>query len=249
MHVVVVFAHPNRRSFCGALLDEFASGLREAGHTSDLIDLCAIRFDPVFGRRDYPSYLDLNSPADLLEAMDLRKAIVRSVPAPLRPFARRYVRDKDIHAVARLIRARMPRDVRNHQARLDSAQGLAFVSPVYWIGLPAILKGWFERVFTPGFAYTLTPEAWRTGALDGRVPLLRQEKALVMNTTFFPEADYERAQLGEPMRRTVDEFGLSFPGVKHVQHEYFFAVGSVQPEVRRGYLARAHELGLRFAEA
>ena len=58
-----------------------------------------------------------------------------------------------------------------------------------------------------------------------------------------------RAKLGEPMRRTADEFGLSFPGVKHVEHEYFHAVGSVGPEVRRGYLARAHQLGIHFAEA
>jgi putative NADPH-quinone reductase len=37
---------------------------------------------------------------------------------------------------------------------------------------PAILKGWFERVFTPGFAYGLTPEGWR-GA-DVSTPEMRR---------------------------------------------------------------------------
>ena len=31
-----------------------------------------------------------------------------------------------------------------------------FVAPVWWMGFPAILKGWLERVFAYGFAYTLT---------------------------------------------------------------------------------------------
>ena len=44
---------------------------------------------------------------------------------------------------------------------------------------PAILKGWIERVFTLDFAFGLSPEAWR-GDLDGRIPLLKHEKALAL---------------------------------------------------------------------
>ena len=61
---------------------------------------------------------------------------------------------------------------------------------MFWLAFPAILKGWFERVFAYGDAYALTPEGWQ-GEVKGRVPLLHHEKALVISTTLFSEADYQ----------------------------------------------------------
>ena len=67
-----------------------------------------------------------------------------------------------------------PDDVREQQALVARADAFIFIAPVYWMGFPAILKGWFERVFAYGFAYTLDPEGWN-GHLSGRVPLLRHD--------------------------------------------------------------------------
>ena len=47
MHVLTIYAHSNPKSFCHAVLDEFTAGLREAGHSTEVIDLYAIGFDPV----------------------------------------------------------------------------------------------------------------------------------------------------------------------------------------------------------
>lgn len=47
MHVLTIYAHSNPRSFCHAVLEEFTAGLREAGHTGEVVDLYAIGFDPV----------------------------------------------------------------------------------------------------------------------------------------------------------------------------------------------------------
>jgi putative NADPH-quinone reductase len=44
--VLVVFDHPRRHSFCGAVLDEFIAGLAEAGHEVEIADLHAEGFDP-----------------------------------------------------------------------------------------------------------------------------------------------------------------------------------------------------------
>lgn len=249
MHVLTVYAHPNPKSFCHALLETFTSGLSEAGHTSEVVDLYAIHFDPVFRPRDYPSLMDPNFPVSVLEQMGLRELAIRHAGGPLlRLLAARYLRTKDLPSIARLIRERMPRDVRAQQSKLARAQGLAFVAPVYWLGFPAILKGWFERVFTPGFAYSLSAEGWRDGSVNGRVPLLKHEKALVMSTTLFRREDYE-AGLAAPMTQTVDEFGLRYPGVKHVEHVYFYGVPVVDDSTRRGYLEQAHLLGTGFAGA
>lgn len=44
-------------------------------------------------------------------------------------------------------------DVLAEQARLDRADALALVYPVYWWSFPGLLKGWIDRVFTQGWAY------------------------------------------------------------------------------------------------
>ena len=51
MKVLTVFAHPASRSFCHAVLERFDAGLREAGHTNDIVDLYAIGFDPILRDR------------------------------------------------------------------------------------------------------------------------------------------------------------------------------------------------------
>lgn len=48
---------------------------------------------------------------------------------------------------------------------------------VYWLGFPAIMKGWVERVFTYGTAYRLTAEGWNAWT-SGRVPLLHHHHYL-----------------------------------------------------------------------
>ena len=46
MRVLTVYAHPNPRSFCHALIEQFTRGLEDAGHESEVVDLYAIKFDP-----------------------------------------------------------------------------------------------------------------------------------------------------------------------------------------------------------
>ncbi len=47
----------------------------------------------------------------------------------------------------------LPDDVAREQARLAAADAVAFVFPLWWSDCPAILKGWFDRVYTAGRAY------------------------------------------------------------------------------------------------
>ena len=44
MQVLIVYAHPNPQSFNHALVESFAKGLAEAGHTYEVVDLYAINF-------------------------------------------------------------------------------------------------------------------------------------------------------------------------------------------------------------
>ena len=50
-------------------------------------------------------------------------------------------------------------DVVAEQARIDRADGLVLVYPVYWWSMPGLLKGWIDRVFANGWAYDEGPDA------------------------------------------------------------------------------------------
>jgi NAD(P)H dehydrogenase (quinone) len=247
MKVLTLIANPNPKSFCHAVLGELTAGLAAGGHSSEVIDLYAERFDPVFRVRDFNSYVHESMPLDVLSGMNLRQRALDTARGPLQRFLlSRLLANKDLRAMARLAWEHRPKDVRIHQEMVARAEGLAFIAPVFWLGFPAILKGWFERVFTYGHAYALTSEGW-AGNIKGRVGLLQHEKALVISTTLFSEEDY-KAGLEAPMRQIVDDFGLRYPGVKRVEHVYFYRVPVVNEDIRRECLKRAFELGKGFAE-
>lgn len=47
----------------------------------------------------------------------------------------------------------MPRHILDEQARVERADAIAIISPLWWLGFPAMLKGWFDRVWSCGWAY------------------------------------------------------------------------------------------------
>jgi len=246
MKVLTVFAHPGSRSFCHAVLQRFDAGLRDGGHTNEVVDLYAMGFDPVLRERDNPNWMDENAPEEILESMHLRERMLETARGPLRRFmVKRLLKDRDTRGIIQLLQQRYrPQDVLAQQQKVANAQALVFIAPVYFVGFPAMLKGWIERVFTLGFAFALTSEAWR-GNIGGRVPLLSHEKALIIQTTIFDERAYQ-AGLGEAMKVLIDEFGFRYPGIKTVEHVYFYAVHGADDATRRRYLEKAYALGREF---
>ncbi|GIF45266.1 NAD(P)H-dependent oxidoreductase [Actinoplanes xinjiangensis] len=74
-------------------------------------------------------------------------------------------------------RGELPADVRDEQAKLAAAELLVIQFPLWWYGPPAILKGWFDRVLTSGFAYgdlddDGLPRRYGDGGLAGRRALI-----------------------------------------------------------------------------
>lgn len=57
-------------------------------------------------------------------------------------------------------------DVAAEQRRLDGATDLVLVFPVYWWSMPALLKGWIDRVFVNGWAFDVDPEEGIRRRLD-----------------------------------------------------------------------------------
>lgn len=246
MNVLVVYAHPSPASFCHAVLDQVTRGLRDGGHSYEVIDLHECRFDPVFRNRDYNQFMHESLPEDLVANADLRSAILARAGGPLRrAVVRRWLDGKTNREIVTALGRRTPRDVRRHQAKVARAEGLIFIAPVYWMGLPAILKGWFERVFAYGFAYTLDRDGWN-GDLAGRVPLLAQRKGLFLTPTFFTEEEYAKGWK-EAMDTIICDWGLQMAGVERAEHVCFYAVSAVDQTTRLGYLDDAYRLSRDFA--
>ena len=191
MRVLTVYANPNPRSFCHAILEQFTRGLKDAGHESEVIDLYAIRFDPVLKPKDAPNWINESLPMEVLEGMNLKQQALESATNPFQRLAvKMMLRNKTTKDIVKMAWKLRPKDIVVQQEKVARAQGLAFISPIWFVGLPAILKGWIERVYTAGFAFGLTSEGWR-GDLKGRIPLLKHEKVQIINTTLFNEESYK----------------------------------------------------------
>ena len=248
MRVLTVYAHPNPRSFCHGVLERFTTGLTDAGHTSDVVDLYAIDFDPVLRQRDQASYISPNIPADILELMDLRTQVLDSCRGPLqRWLASRAISGKSPAEIAALIRSHVPKDVLAQQAKVTNADALAFIAPIHFCNFPSILKGWIDRVFTLDFAFGLTSAGWR-GDVNGRLPLLHHQRALIMTSTIFDERSYDDG-VRDAISKVMDDWAFRYPGIEQVDHVYFYGATTAPPETIEQYLQRAYELGKTFDTA
>jgi NAD(P)H dehydrogenase (quinone) len=228
------------------VLERFCAGLQDAGHTNEVVDLYAMGFDPVFRAHDVPNWVDDSVPDDVLANWKVEQSLMKAAGGPLRRLlVKRWIGGRDARGIVRRMHAMGgPSDVAAQQRKVAQAEALAFISPVYFVGFPAILKGWIERVFTLGFAFSLRPEGWR-GDVRGRVPLLTHRKALIVNTTIFDEQAYS-SELGGAIKVLIDEFSLRYPGVQSVEHVYFYAVHGADDARRQAYLEKAYTLGRSF---
>lgn len=77
------------------------------------------------------------------------------------------------HAAEAAAAGTLDAEVRRHQELLRRTDLLVLVFPLWWAGMPAVLKGWFDRVLTQGFAYGLrdaegNPRKYGDGAFAGK---------------------------------------------------------------------------------
>ena len=89
------------------------------------------------------------------------------------------------------------RAVQAQAERLLAAEALVLVFPTWWFGFPAMLKGWFDRVWAPGIAYD---HARDLGAIQPR--LLKLRRALMITSLGSPWW-VDRLVLRQPVRRVL----------------------------------------------
>lgn len=83
-----------------------------------------------------------------------------------------------------------------HVAALLEAEGLILVYPTWWYGPPAMLKGWFDRVWQPGVAFSLQNGVFRTHCLT-------RLRRFAVITTYGSPGWFIRRIVGDPARRQI----------------------------------------------
>lgn len=134
-------------------------------------------------------------------------------------------------------------DVRVEMDFLVAADVVTFVSPVWWIAPPAILKGWLDRVLRGGFAYGYGPNGPR-GALQGK-------RSLVFTSSGSTEREFLDSRKLEAIRVMWGVGTVEFCGMTLLEHLHFGPVGSRStPQMIEAYLERVRQaVRLHFESA
>jgi len=190
MKYLVIYAHPNPKSFNHAITEEILANLRAQGKEAEVRDLYRLRFNPMLSGDDF----------------------------------------------AHFDRGKIPADIQKEQEYIRKADALIFVYPVWWFNMPAILKGYIDRVFSRGFAYEVV-----NGAIKG---LLTGKNVYIINTAGGTPEGYSHFGYNEAIRTTIDTGMFAFCGMTVQIHKYFYAVPTVTDEVRKQMLAEIKRMSL-----
>jgi NAD(P)H dehydrogenase (quinone) len=183
MKVFLVYAHPNPHSLNAALRDHAIEVLQREGHEVRVSDLYAMQWKAVADAGDFPER-DQSLPLDYVIASG--EAYEDGTQST---------------------------DIADEQEKLKWADAVIFQFPLWWFGVPAILKGWFDRVFAYKFAYGYrnAGNTYRYG--DGA---LRGKRALLSVTTGGPAIDYGPRGINGQMDQLlfpITHGTLFFPGI------------------------------------
>lgn len=123
MNVLIVYAHPEPRSLNGALKNFAVRHLEALGHAVQVSDLYAMAWKPQIDAADS---LDGAAGVRFDAALDSQRAYDSGRQSP---------------------------DIAREQDKLRWADAVILQFPLWWFSMPAILKGWVDRVYAYGFAY------------------------------------------------------------------------------------------------
>lgn len=141
MNVLIVLAHPEANSFSRAMVEVATANLKSQGHDVLISDLYAMKWDPVSGRSNFESV-----------------------------FNDEYYKQQDEEMFAASHRCFAP-ELKEEMDKLAWCDAIILQFPMWWFGMPAILKGWIDRVFAMGFACG-SGKVYENGVFRGKRAML-----------------------------------------------------------------------------
>lgn len=186
-NILIINGHPDKKSYCTALANQYRKGAVLSGADCKLINLTELEFSPIL-KYGYRKRTDLEP--DLIEVRKL----------------------------------------------IQETKHLVFVYPNWWGTIPALLKGFIDRVFLPGFAF----EYQEKSPLPKK--LLKGKTARLIVTTDTPSWYYSLVYR-KPGHNSMKKSILHFCGVKPVKITSLGPIKNSTNLKRKNWLKQIEKLG------
>lgn len=197
MKVLIILAHPESQSMNGALFNTAIECLRSAGHEVQISDLYAMRFNPVSDRNNFTTVKDAGFYKQQLE---------------------------ELHATET---NGFAADIEAEQQKVEWCDLMIWQFPLWWFGLPGILKGWVDRVFAMERFYG-NGRIYEQGVFTGK-------KAMLSITTGGAPEDYLQSGLQgniENILKPVQRGIFRFTGFSVLRPHIVYAPARQSPVIR-----------------
>lgn len=125
-------------------------------------------------------------------------------------------------------------EVKIEQDFIAWADRIVFIYPIWWTGMPAIMKGYIDRVFSYGFAYRYD-QGIQKGLLTGK-------KAIIINSHGKSNAEYESIGMDKALALTSDIGIFNYCGLEIQKHFYFDKADRVSDENVSGWSNQIKEV-------
>eukprot|EP00033_Pygsuia_biforma_P001808 GCRY01002021.1.p1 GENE.GCRY01002021.1~~GCRY01002021.1.p1 ORF type:complete len:219 (+),score=20.02 GCRY01002021.1:144-800(+) len=202
-NALIVYAHPEPNSFCGAMKEKAVSTLTSMGWSVEVSDLYAMNFNPVSGKNNFKQ---------------------------LKPGTEGHFKQNEQELWAGENNMFVD-ELRIEMEKVKKCDVLLFIFPMYWFSLPAILKGWVDRVFAMGSLYG-----------KGAETVHANRKGLLCFTTGAPK-DFIQKDLPAVLFH-LHKGCFGFTGITPLHHQAAYAAAHCTDEQREAYL-QAWEKRLR----
>jgi NAD(P)H dehydrogenase (quinone) len=202
MNVFIIYAHAEPKSFNGALFRTACDTLAHAGHQVVTSDLNAMGFNPVSDRRNFTTVKNADALQQQIEEMHA------SETGGFAP------------------------DIETEVAKIEACDLMIWQFPIWWFGLPGILKGWVDRVFVYGRVYA-HGQMYDKGKFRGK-------RAMLSLTTGGPSANYQKDGFTgdiEAILRPIQRGMLYFIGFDVLAPNIVFSPGRIEADDREAALA------------
>lgn len=194
MNVLIIHAHENADSFCSTLADLTVRTLTVKGHKVTISDLYKKEFNPVASKKDFTKLSSANYYKYAMEQMHASQIELYNA------------------------------QIKEEMDLVEAADVLIFNFPLWWFGLPAILKGWVDKVLAYGFAYGGDYGLYEEGKF-------KEKKAFLCLTTGSPEEFYtEAGRHGRSLQnilRNIEEGILGLVGYQVLPAFIAYAVSRI----------------------
>lgn len=135
-------------------------------------------------------------------------------------------------------RTELEPDLINAQEKIKWADHLVWIYPVWWGSVPAIMKGFIDRVFLPGFAFKKREgSVWWDKYLTG--------KSARLICTLDQPAWYYKWFYGNPSHNAMKKLTMQFVGVKKVKITTIGPLRLSKDKFRKNWLTKIERLGMQ----